>query len=160
MIRWGSGDTAGAEAVFHQAIDEARRYDNLFFVSFVSAHLGMLLVELGRYDEAAQALDEGELATNAITRSRMIGAWARIQAARGDATARITIGEALAMTSRWDWPMTRAEAVFNAAHVDASLGDRPAARRLAEEALALTRSVDDVPYTRRIEHFLGQLAGA
>jgi class 3 adenylate cyclase len=158
QVRWVAGDAAGAEAAFRQAMAEAQVDDDLFFISFASAHLGMLLVDLERYDEATAALDEGELATNAITRSRMLGARARILATRGDPGARALINESLAMTSGWAWPMTRAEGLLNAARVDRLLGDREAAELQAREALALTRSKGEVPYSATIERFLATLA--
>ncbi len=146
-----AGDLPAAEAILRIALAEADAIGELTLRSFVSCRLAEVLVAQGRLDEAVIPLAEAERDPIGATGTRILGMRARMKAAHGDRTAADDAATLAASVADWPWLNVRAEAMIDAAHALLALGDRPAARRYAGEALRLCRAKENLALARRVE---------
>lgn len=73
-ILWRQGAIEGSEAAFRQALEDARRADDLVLLARVRMELGSLLITRGDGDAAAEQLEEALL-----TLPPGLGLWVRLQ---------------------------------------------------------------------------------
>ena len=154
-----AGDLPAAEAVLRETLADAIEIGDQFLESFVSCRLAEVLVNQGRYAEAGDPLAVAERQPVGATKSRIVGARARIRAAQGDRGAIEDIDALLAMVADQPWINVRAEAYVDAANATASLGDRPTAEALARVALDLCHVKGNTAFASRIDELLVRIAG-
>ena len=150
-----AGDFSEAEAELRVALTEARAMEDRGMESFVSCRLAEILVALERYGEAADALTVAERDPIGATRSRIIGARARIAAALDPNGSGDAVNALIAMVETWTspWLNVQAEALRDAAFTMRSLGRRPEARAYALAAAELCRQKENVAFQRQLESF-------
>jgi class 3 adenylate cyclase len=146
-----AGDLPGCEAVLRAAVADAVALGDRSLESFASCRLTEALVNQGRYDEAEGPLSVAERDPVGATDTRIVGARARIRAARGDAGAATDVDTLLAMVAERPWPNVRTEAYIDAAYAMASLGSRSTAAAYAREALRLCQAKGNIPLARRTQ---------
>jgi predicted negative regulator of RcsB-dependent stress response len=153
-----TGDFAQAEAILRQALGEARQQADQLMVSFISCRVAEMLVAQGRFDDAKAPLDEAERHPTYATRSRIMGARARIAAHDDDrAAAAALVDQLLAETAGYNSPSVRAEGYRDAAMATAALGDPTRARTLAAEGIRLATAKENLALARQIETFVDSL---
>ncbi len=150
-----AGDFPAAEAELRIAMEEAASMEDRQMQSFVSCRLAEILVALERYSEAADALTVAERDPIGATRSRIIGARARIAAALDPNGSGDAVNALIAMVEAWasPWLNVQAEALRDAAFTMRSLGRRPEARAYALAAAELCRQKENVAFQRQLESF-------
>ena len=86
-----------------------------------------------------------------------MGAWARIHAARGDPATADDVQTLLGLVAEGPWRNVRAEALRDAAHATAALGDRTTAAGYAREALEISETKENRAFARQLERLLVDL---
>ena len=158
-VKYGDGFDE-AEAILRQALDEAREQADQHMISFISCRLAEILIAQGRLDDAEDPLAEAERHPSYATRSRIMGARARIAAHRGEREASAQVDGLLAEIAGYRSPNVRAEGYRDAAAAMADLGDIARARALAEEGIRLARSKESFSLARQIQQFVDALPPA
>ena len=152
-----AGDLPSAEAVLRQALAEAIEIGDRSLETFVSCRLAEVLVNEGRFDEAETPLAVAERDPVGATETRIVGARARIRAARGDRAAEADVDTLLAMVADGPWLNVRTEAYIDAAHAMAALGSRSLAETYATEALRLCHAKGDVALATRTQALVDRI---
>ncbi len=154
-----AGDLPAAESVLRQALAEAVEIGDRGLESFVSCRLAEVLVNEDRFDDAEAPLAVAERDPIGATESRIVGARARIRAARGDAGATRDVERLLALVANGPWLNVRTEAYLDVAHALDSLGAHDDAERYARAALELCEAKADIALAERTRAYVTHLAG-
>ncbi|MFB3737500.1 MAG: adenylate/guanylate cyclase domain-containing protein [Candidatus Velamenicoccus archaeovorus] len=156
-----AGDPAAAVRVLEAGSEELERFGESGFRSTVRSILGVAYVELGRFEDARRVVDETEAAVIADDidpqiRVRAVRALLDARAGHRDA-AIASLDGALELAGPTDWSDIRGETLMMASRVHELLGDRAAARRAVEEALALFDQVESLVQAARARDRLREL---
>ena len=154
-----TGDYRGAEEVLRLALGEAQKQADGHMISFISCRLAEILLAQGRFADAMDPLANAERYPLGATRSRILGARARITAHAGQPDAGLLVDQLLAEVADYRSPSVRAEGYRDAAMATADLGDAARARTLAAEGIRLARSKENLALARQIEAFVASLSG-
>ena len=130
-----AGDPVAAEAILRTALDEARNAGEAAQESFVACRIAEALVAQGRHDDAAAMLAIAERYPVAATSSRILGAWARIHADRGERETAVLEVERLVAGANDIWPNVACDAYVDAAEATLAMGDATTAAGYAREAM-------------------------
>ena len=152
-----AGDHRGAEEVLRLALGEARLQADGHMASFISCRLAEVLLAQGQFEDAVGHLAEAERYPISVTRSRIMGARARIMAHAGDQRAAGLVDELLQEIADYRSLIGRAEGYRDAAMAMADLGDSARARTLAAEGIGLAQAKEDLALARQIEGFVDGL---
>ncbi len=155
-----AGDLPAAEAALREALAIAIEIEDRGLESFVSCRIAEVLVAQERFDEAESFLAVAERYPIGATETRIVGARARIRAARGDRAALADVDALIKMVDGKPWLNVATEAFLDAANAMASLGSRADAERYARAALGMCRTKNDIALAARTEELLARMAAS
>jgi class 3 adenylate cyclase/tetratricopeptide (TPR) repeat protein len=156
-----AGDPRAAAEVLEAGAAELERFGEAGFRSTVCAILATAYYELGRYEDAERIIGETERTAtpddlDPLIRVRSVRAMLGARAGDGEHAAALIV-DALQMASSTDWLDIRGETLLDASEVHELLGNRPAARSAAEEALALFEATENLVSAARARERLARL---
>lgn len=149
-----AGDLLAAEASYRRAIEVLDTAGHVPWWTAATLGLASVLLDLGRAEEAASALEEVEqrgLVWSAGERTAHLQARAKLASARGDLEAAIDLArKAVAAVSDVDTPEYAARAHELLGDFLAAAGDAPASTEALERAQRLYDAKGYVPGQRRV----------
>jgi hypothetical protein len=92
-----------------------------------------------------------------MNRSRVLGARARLQAARGRPEAAELVAALVEMLEDVAFPNIRVDGFIDAAEATAVIGDRAGAVGYAEEALRLAEAKGNIPRARQVRAIMSRI---
>ena len=150
-------DLPAAERDLRTVVTAAAAAGDRTLLSWGACRLAQVLMEQGRLDDAEPYLEEAEHVDMVMNRSRVLGARARLQAARGRPEAADLVAELVEALEAIEFPNIRVDGFIDAAEATAVLGDRPRAVRYANEALRLAEAKGNVTRARQIRTIIARI---
>jgi hypothetical protein len=126
-------------------------------LSWGACRLAQVLMEQGRLDDAEPYVEEAESVDMVMNRSRVLGARARLQAARGRPEAAELVAALVEMLEDVAFPNIRVDGFIDAAEATAVIGDRAGAVGYAEEALRLAEAKGNIPRARQVRAIMSRI---
>jgi hypothetical protein len=152
-------DSLSAERELRLAFSLASRSGDRSMISWVSCRLVQVLIEDDRLEEIEPFLAEAERVPSVMNRTRVLGARARLRAARGDGDAPELVSQLVAAMPQIEFPNIRLDGFLDAAEASAILGDMTSATRYAEEALRLAEAKGNRARARQVAAILARITG-
>jgi hypothetical protein len=115
------------------------------------------LIEDNRLGEIEPYLAEAERVPSVMNRTRVLGAWARLHAARGESDTADLVTNLVASMDDIAYPNIRIDGFVDAAEASAAIGDAPTAARYAEEALRLAEAKGNLPRARQVRAIIARI---
>jgi tetratricopeptide (TPR) repeat protein len=141
-IRQSAKDFSTAEREFRRAIAEAERIGSPANESWASLRLAELLIELGRHDEAQQAVEASTQYAGPMLILRCLATRARIRAARGDPGAADDVAAFVGMVDAGH-TLQKGDLLVHAAEVMLATGHLEAAAGYARDVIACALVKED-----------------
>jgi hypothetical protein len=116
-----------------------------------------VMIEDDRLSEIEPYLAEAERVPSVMNRSRVLGARARLRAARGDPDASGLVAELVRSMDDIAYPNITIDGFVDAAEASAVLGDVASAARYAAEALRLAEAKGNRPRARQVRAIIARL---
>jgi hypothetical protein len=151
-------DPPSAERELRLAHATASASDDRSMLSWVACRLVQVLIEEDRLGEIEPYLAEAERVPSVMNRSRVLGARARLHAARGEPDAADLVAELVACLDDIAYPNIRVDGYVDAAEASAVLGDGPSSSRYAAEALRLAEAKGNLPRARQVRAIIARLS--
>jgi predicted ATPase/class 3 adenylate cyclase len=150
-------DLPAAERELRTVVTAAAAAGDRTLLSWGACRLAQVLMEQGRLDDAEPYLEDAERVDMVMNRSRVLGARARLQAARGRPEAAELIAGLVEALEDIDFPNIRLDGFIDAAEATAVLGDRSRAVGYAEEALRLAEAKGNVTRARQVRAIIARI---
>jgi class 3 adenylate cyclase len=150
-------DSSSAERELRLALAIASASGDRTNLSWVACRLVQVLIEDNRLGEIEPYLAEAERVPSVMNRSRVLGARARLHAARGESDAADLVTDLVASMDDIPYPNIRIDGFVDAAEASAAIGDAPTAARYAEEALRLAEAKGNLPRARQVRAIIARM---
>jgi hypothetical protein len=147
-------DPEAAESAVREAFAIAAGLGDRTGRAWVACRLAQVLLERGEVAEAEPFIAEAETVPIVMNRTRVVGARARLLAARGDHAAEGLVAQLVGMLADAPYPNIKVDGFVDAAETVAALGDPVAAAGHARKALELAEAKGNVKRAAQIRAML------